>query len=126
MPLTPPYAYEAVAVRVVDGDTYVLNVDLGFGIWLREQTFRLAGCNARELTEDGGPEVRDYLALLLRPGTRVILRSIKVDKWGGRYDALIELPGIGDLTEYLILKGWVARWNGRGEKPVPKWPRPGG
>lgn len=118
-----PYAYEAVVVRVVDGDTFILNVDLGFGIWLREQSFRLAGCNARELSEEGGAETQAYLGLLLRPGTRVVLRSIKVDKWGGRYDALIELPGIGDLAEYLIVKGWVARWNGRGDKPVPPWPR---
>lgn len=126
MAFSAPYTYESVVVRVVDGDTFVLNVDLGFGVWLREQTFRLAGCNARELDEDGGPEVQAYLALLLRAGTKVLLRSVKVDKWGGRYDALIELPGIGDLTEYLILKGWVARWNGRGLKPVPAWPRPGG
>lgn len=121
-----PYAYEAVVSRVVDGDTFILNVDLGFGIWLREQSFRLAGCNAREMDEEGGAETQAYLGLLLRPGTRIVLRSIKVDKWGGRYDALIELPGIGDLTEYLILKGWVARWNGRGIKPVPPWPRVAG
>lgn len=125
MAFSAPYLYEAVVVRVVDGDTFVLNVDLGFGVWLREQTFRLAGCNARELAEEGGREVQAYLALLLRAGTKVLLHSIKVDKWGGRFDAQIELPGIGDLTEYLILKGWVARWDGRGTKPVPAWPRPG-
>lgn len=126
MALTPPYLYQAAVARVVDGDTVNLNVDLGFGVWLREQTFRVAGCNARELAEPGGTAARDYLGLLLRPGTLVLLHSIKVDKWGGRYDALIELPGIGDLTEYLIQWGWVARWDGRGEKPVPPWPRPTG
>lgn len=126
MSFTAPYLYEAVVTRVIDGDTVELNVDLGFGVWLREQTFRLAGCNARELDEAGGRDAQAYLGLLLRPGTRALLHSIKIDKWGGRYDALIQLPGIGDLTDYLIVKGWAARWDGRGTKPVPPWPRPTG
>ncbi len=124
MSLTPPYAYTAVVRRVVDADTIVLDVDLGFGIWLRDQPFRLAGCNTRERSEPGGQEAYDYLTLLLPEGRPVLVRSIKHDKYGGRYNALVELPSIGDLTEYLIRWGFAARWNGRGSKPVPVWPRP--
>jgi micrococcal nuclease len=46
------YSYKAELVRVVDGDTVVLDVDLGFNTTLRE-TFRLAGINA---PESRGPE----------------------------------------------------------------------
>lgn len=43
-----PYEYTAEVVRVIDGDTVELDVDLGFNIRARE-TFRLAGINAPEL-----------------------------------------------------------------------------
>ena len=36
------YKYHCSLVRVIDGDTVVLNVDLGFGIW-KKDTFRLYG-----------------------------------------------------------------------------------
>jgi len=38
------YEYQAELIRVVDGDTVDLNVDLGFGIWRRDR-FRLYGPN---------------------------------------------------------------------------------
>lgn len=42
------YHYTAKLVRVIDGDTVVLDVDLGFAVTVRE-TFRLAGINAPEV-----------------------------------------------------------------------------
>jgi len=42
------YTYRAELVRVIDGDTVVLNVDLGFEHWLHNQTFRLYGIDAPE------------------------------------------------------------------------------
>lgn len=120
----PAYRYEATVVRVVDGDTLILDVDLGFHVWLRGQSFRLLGCNARELHEPGGPEardnLRDLLSTLLMP---VTLRSVRVDKFGGRFDAAITLKGGADLVTALIADGWVAAWDGTGERPVPSWPR---
>lgn len=38
------YEYKAELIRVVDGDTVDLNVDLGFGVW-RQDRFRLYGPN---------------------------------------------------------------------------------
>lgn len=122
----PLYVYSAVVVRVVDGDTARADVDLGFGVWLRNRSFRLLGCNARELPAPGGKEARDHLAALLLPGTAITLRSVRADKYGDRYDAQIILPDGTDLVEQLVRDGWVARWNGRGEPPVPAWPRPVG
>jgi len=46
--------YPAKLVRVIDGDTVVLDVDLGFHVTIRE-TFRLYGVNAPEMRgEDKG------------------------------------------------------------------------
>lgn len=123
MTLAPLYIYAATVASVHDGDSVRLNVDRGFREWWLDQPFRLAACNARELREPGGKEARDHLAALLPPGTKVLLQSIKADEYGNRYDAEITLPDGRDLVDVLCADGWAAPWDGRGERPVPPWPR---
>lgn len=125
--LYPAYRYVATVTAVHDGDTITADVDLGFGVWVRAQVFRLLGLNARELADPGGPEARDNLAGLLLPPTlmpAVTLTSLKPDKYGGRWLAVITLADGRDLTSLLIATGWAAPWNGKGTKPVPPWPIP--
>lgn len=50
------FEYEAKAVRVIDGDTIELDIDLGFSITRREKV-RLYGVNTPELT-DKDPAIR--------------------------------------------------------------------
>lgn len=116
------YDYRAVVERVVDGDTVRLTVDLGFDTW-HTGCFRLLGLAARELDQPGGPEARDHLAELLPVGARVSVQSVKVDKYGGRYNAAVTLPGGTPLAGLLIDTGWAAPWSGRGVAPLPPWPR---
>lgn len=118
----PAYRYAAQILACHDGDTCRADVDLGYGIWLRNQPYRLAGINARELAMPGGPEARDNLAAILRPGTAVTLTSVKPDKYA-RYDAIILLGDGTDLNRWLVEQQWAAAWNGRGEAPLPPWPR---
>ncbi len=120
------YQYHATVDRVIDGDTVVLDVDLGFGVWLRKQSFRLLGVNAREKAQAGGDEARANLATLLPIGTYVTINSIKVDKYGGRFDAHVILADGTTLSQVLIQTGWAAAWSGAGAKPVPPWPRTAG
>ncbi|MCE6966950.1 thermonuclease family protein, partial [Cereibacter sphaeroides] len=48
------YLYRADIVRVIDGDTVVADIDLGFSMWLRDQRLRLFGIDAPEdSTEEG-------------------------------------------------------------------------
>ena len=46
--MVEPYTYNCTLVRVVDGDTIVCNIDLGFDVVLSEQFIRLAGIDAPE------------------------------------------------------------------------------
>jgi micrococcal nuclease len=49
------YTYAAKLVRVVDGDTVHLDLDLGFYEWRRDQSYRLLRINAPEMsTVEGG------------------------------------------------------------------------
>jgi endonuclease YncB( thermonuclease family) len=124
------HEYEAVVVRVIDGDTLELNVDLGFKTW-RIGSFRLAGINAREKSQPGGAEAKAHLVQLLPAGKKLLISSIKVDKYGDRYDcwasfALEEPPGQVQrvsLQSYLVANQWAAWWDGSGERKIPSWPR---
>ena len=42
------YEYKATIVRVVDGDTVDVDIDLGFDVWLRSQRIRLFGVDTPE------------------------------------------------------------------------------
>jgi endonuclease YncB( thermonuclease family) len=118
----PAYRYRAVVVEVHDGDSITADVDLGLHVWRRHESFRLLGCNARELEDPGGVEARDNLAAIVT-GTELTLTSVKPDKYGDRMDCVITLPDGSDLVTGLIAEQWAAPWSGRGVKPLPPWPR---
>jgi len=42
------YDYKVEIVRVVDGDTVDVNIDLGFGVWLRKERVRMMGIDTPE------------------------------------------------------------------------------
>ena len=42
------YEYNCKIVRVVDGDTVDVDIDLGFGVWLHKERIRLHGIDAPE------------------------------------------------------------------------------
>jgi|TARA_R110000803_G_scaffold44216_2_gene93672 micrococcal nuclease len=48
MEIKMDYRYKCVLVRVVDGDTIDINLDLGFGVWLFKQRVRLMGIDTPE------------------------------------------------------------------------------
>ncbi len=69
LPATPwaQTRYPATLVRVIDGDTYVLRVDLPFAVSYTA-TVRLAGLDTPERTTDAGKQARVAAERLLRSG----------------------------------------------------------
>jgi len=76
------YTYAAELVRVIDGDTVELDVDLGFGHWLRGQIMRLHGINTpetrtRDLEEKAkGKAATEWLRNRLN-GEEIVVQSIQ-------------------------------------------------
>jgi micrococcal nuclease len=88
MQLDHLYYYRSKVVSVYDGDTCRVDLDLGFGVWIRKEKIRLARINAPELKGPERPrglEARDYLRKLVL-NKKIILQTIK-DRKGkyGRY-----------------------------------------
>jgi micrococcal nuclease len=42
------YEYKAKVVKVVDGDTVDVDIDLGFGIWMKDERVRIMGIDTPE------------------------------------------------------------------------------
>ena len=104
------YEYEAVIVRVVDGDTIVADVSLGFGMWIHNETFRLSGINAPENSTVAGKEVSAYLKAILPAGTKVVLQTKKDKKEKfGRFLAVVLLNG-EDLNLRLLSEGKAVKY----------------
>jgi endonuclease YncB( thermonuclease family) len=115
--------YPVTVVRVIDGDTVLVDLDLGF--WMTARlSCRLAACNAIESNQPGGSEAHTHLAALLPVGTVTTTRSIGVDKYSGRFDGYLALPDGRDATAVMIADGYAAPWNGKGKRPTPPWPIP--
>ena len=67
------YEYRATLRKVVDGDTLRLDVDLGWGVWVRNQSVRLHGVDTPERGQPGWAEatqfVKDWMGNLNAPLT---------------------------------------------------------
>ena len=102
----------AYVKRVIDGDTFVVDIDLGMDLWKHEQHVRVFAYDAPELRTALGKQARDHARSLLSlppvpflPGLKVQLLSYEWDKYG-RLLAAVSLPQ-GDLATLMINAGYV-------------------
>lgn len=75
MPMQPTYVYKACLARVIDGDTFVLSIDLGFHI-SAEKHVRLRDVNCPERSALGGPEATAFVLDLLA-GRPLLVKTYK-------------------------------------------------
>lgn len=105
------YEYKATLVRVVDGDTVRLRVDVGFYM-TAELAFRLAGINTPEMigaAATAGAAARDALAGLLASAPTLRVQTTRADKYG-RWLVTIFLPDGTNVNEKLIELGFAVRY----------------
>lgn len=109
------YEYKASLIRVVDGDTVWLDIDLGFNVHASFD-FRLVGLNAPEMvgsTKTAGVASKNELDRLLSLGPLRVV-SMKSDKYG-RWLATIYVkqPDGTELNvnEELVKGGYAVPYN---------------
>lgn len=109
------FEYAATVVKVIDGDTVDLTVDLGFHVSIAIRT-RVLGIDAPETSTSAGKVARDRLREELPVGQSVMIHTAKDpgDKYG-RWLARIMGP-MGDLSEWMVAKGLAVPYFG-GAKP---------
>jgi endonuclease YncB( thermonuclease family) len=104
--IQPAYQYEAIVTRVIDGDTLVVQVDLGFKVWA-EKTLRLARINSPELSTPAGVISREYLNKYLLDNKGAInFLSKKLDVYGRSIaEVQVSNNSEGFLSDLLVLSG---------------------
>lgn len=89
------FQYAATVLRVIDGDTIDVKVDLGFRV-LFETQVRFKGLNAPETrgpSREAGLKTKAYVAEAIPPGTLIIINTYKVEKYGRYLAEVLYMPG---------------------------------
>jgi micrococcal nuclease len=81
------YTYQITPLRVVDGDTVVCDIDLGFSMWLRNVSIRIYGVNTPErrgATKSAGESARIFaMQWFNREECQYVIKvAEKPDKYG--------------------------------------------
>ena len=123
------YEYKALINRIIDGDTVDIDIDLGFGVWLRDERVRIMGIDTPESRTSDTTEKQFGLAAkarlkeLIPEGSMQVLKT-EVNKNGedmkGKFgrilgDFLIEKKKV---TEILVGEGHAVKYQGQSNDDV--------
>jgi len=122
------YEYRVNVVKVVDGDTVDVDIDLGFGVWLKDERVRIMGIDTPESRTSDKVEKKFGLAAKARLksllGKKAILKT-QVNKDGedmkGKFGRIL-----GDfisedgrmVTEVMIAEGHCVPYFGGSKEDV--------
>ena len=119
------YQYRARVNRVIDGDSVVLDIDLGFDTWMNNQHIRIYGIDTpesrtRDLDEKArGKMATAHVSSLLEPGDIITINTYK-DK-GGKFGRILgkitNVDGI-DVGESLLENHLAVHYYGQSKEEV--------
>ena len=114
------FEYNAIITSVHDGDTLRADMDLGFGIWIKDQPIRVYGVDTPELITSEGKKASEVVKALLPVGSKIVIITFKGkrEKYG-RYLGKIKLPNGEDLASYLIANGLAKPYFGGTKETEP-------
>ena len=119
------FEYKCNLVKVVDGDTVDVDIDLGFGVWLRKQRIRLYGIDTPESrTRDKvekvyGLAAKDFLSKMLSTGEMSIkTHKDAKGKFGRILGELFMKTSIGELSvnQSLVENSHEVRYYGQSKE----------
>lgn len=108
------HTYMAKVVRVVDGDTIDVDIDLGFSIVSR-QRLRLARIDAPEVRGESkarGTKATEYVEDKLHGFPGVIVTTTKGKEKYGRYIAEVVIHTGENLSDLLLSEGLAEEYKG--------------
>ena len=120
------YEYKVTNIRVVDGDTVDVDIDLGFGVWMKKQRIRLYGIDTPESrTKDKvekvfGLAAKKRLEEILSMSDDIVLRSIKDirGKFGRILGDFVIYDLAGTSGDLLCAEGHAVRYLGQSKAEI--------
>ena len=116
------YEYKATIRRVVDGDSIYVDIDLGFDVWLRNQSIRLYGIDTPECRQKDkarkahGLLAKAYVQKALIVGRTYALTTKEKGKFGrflGEFKT-----GKGFITKLLVKERLAVPYTGQNKKEI--------
>ena len=123
------YEYKCTILRVVDGDTVDIDIDLGFNIWVRRERVRIVGIDTPESrTTDKvekifGEASKAKVKELLPIGSTQILKTVKGTDGTdtkGKFGRILGDFILDDklLSEIMIEEGYAVKYFGQNKADV--------
>ena len=122
------YEYRCKVVKVIDGDTVDVDIDLGFGVWLKKERVRLYGIDTpesrtRDLEEKKyGLAAKEFLTKMFDDAGGIILKTHKdaEGKFGRILGELWRTTEYGDqsINQYLVDKHHAVRYYGQSKSEM--------
>lgn len=122
--------YQATVVRVVDGDTVLVEVPAWAATPFHRMSVRVVGIDTPERRRPPAKcaaEVKLGLAAsafahtLVEPGAAVTIGYVGLDKYGGRIDATLTLPDGRDWGATMIAQGLARPYGLNGNLHKSSW-----
>ena len=124
------YEYKCTIVKVIDGDTVDVDIDLGFGVWLKKQRIRFYGIDTpesrtRDLEEKKyGLIAKAFVEAHLPVGSTRTLTTVK-DKTGkygrilGKFKAYDSYTDAWvNLNQWMIIKHLGVEYQGQSKELI--------
>jgi micrococcal nuclease len=119
------YEYRAKTVKIIDGDTVDIDIDLGFDVWVRNQRIRLYKVDTpekrtRNKTEKkAGLLATEKVTNLIPVGSTIVIKTHKdgKGKYGRILGELINEDGV-NVNEYLIKNRYAVAYYGQSKDEI--------
>jgi len=122
------YEYRCKVVKIIDGDTVDVDIDLGFGVWLKKERIRMFGIDTpesrtRDLEEKKyGLAAKAYITKLLDDEGGIVLktRKDKEGKYGRILGELWRTTDFADksINDYMIEKHHAVAYHGQSKESI--------
>ena len=124
------YEYRCKVVKIIDGDTVDVDIDLGFGVWLHKERIRLYGIDTpesrtRDLEEKKyGLAAKQFLTRMLNDDGGILLKTHKdaEGKFGRILGELWRTTNYADqsINEYMVEKSHAVEYFGQSKEDIEK------
>ena len=117
------YDYRCKIVRVIDGDSILVDIDLGFGTWRCGESIRLFGvdcpeCRSRDPKEKAaGLAAKEFVKGLLHDGGTYTLTTKEKGKFG-RYLGVILLSDKTSVNAALVSEHLAVPYHGQNKQEI--------